>query len=415
MSVIRNSIWNIAGYIIPAIITIPALGILGRVLGAEIFGVFTLAMAIVGYASIFDVGLSRAVIREVSIFRDNTEEKQRIIFTSSLLVIIMGLIASSILYIFSNEITNLLKISQDKYLHVVHSMGILALSIPIFLVTQIWLAVLEGEERFAILNVYKSITGSLLSLLPVIFIHFVPTLESAIWGLVFSRICCLIAAFYLCRKIIINSLLKFSLTTLKRLLMFGGWITVSNIISPIMAYFDRFIVSNQLGASVVAFYTAPAEIIARLGIIPGAFARAIFPRLSASNIAIDRKKNKRIISLILLVVTLPILLLGTLLGDKFMTIWMGDSFSGVPSTILTILLVGFVFNSLAQIPFASIQSRGFAKITAYIHMFELVPYLLMLYFFIKHYGIMGAAFAWSIRMFVDYLILSIVDKSIDRR
>jgi len=182
-----------------------------------------------------------------------------------------------------------------------------------------------------------------------------------------------------------------------------------------MAYFDRFIVSNQLGASVVAFYTAPAEIIARLGIIPGAFARAIFPRLSASNIAIDRKKNKRIISLILLVVTLPILLLGTLLGDKFMTIWMGDSFSGVPSIILTILLVGFVFNSLAQIPFASIQSRGFAKITAYIHMFELVPYLLMLYFFIKHYGIMGAAFAWSIRMFVDYLILSIVDKSIDRR
>ncbi|HBM9969189.1 TPA: oligosaccharide flippase family protein, partial [Enterobacter chengduensis] len=98
MSVIRNSIWNIAGYIIPAIITIPALGILGRVLGAEIFGVFTLAMAIVGYASIFDVGLSRAVIREVSIFRDDTEEKQRIIFTSSLLVIIMGLIASSILY-----------------------------------------------------------------------------------------------------------------------------------------------------------------------------------------------------------------------------------------------------------------------------------------------------------------------------
>ncbi|MDV0368130.1 oligosaccharide flippase family protein, partial [Enterobacter chengduensis] len=96
MSVIRNSIWNIAGYIIPAIITIPALGILGRVLGAEIFGVFTLAMAIVGYASIFDVGLSRAVIREVSIFRDDTEEKQRIIFTSSLLVIIMGLIASSI-------------------------------------------------------------------------------------------------------------------------------------------------------------------------------------------------------------------------------------------------------------------------------------------------------------------------------
>lgn len=76
MSIIRNSVWNIAGYIVPAVITIPALGILGRVLGAETFGIFTLALAIVGYASIFDVGLSRAVIREVSLFREDYEEKK---------------------------------------------------------------------------------------------------------------------------------------------------------------------------------------------------------------------------------------------------------------------------------------------------------------------------------------------------
>ena len=92
MSIIKNSIWNVAGYIVPAIITIPALGLLGRVLGAEMFGIFTLALAIVGYASIFDVGLTRAVIREISIFRDELEEKKKIISTASLLVIIMGVI-----------------------------------------------------------------------------------------------------------------------------------------------------------------------------------------------------------------------------------------------------------------------------------------------------------------------------------
>ena len=244
-------------------------------------------------------------------------------------------------------------------------MKILAVSIPLFLITQIWLAVLEGEERFGILNIYKSITGTLLSLLPVVFIYFFPSLESAIWGLVFSRLLCLMIAFYLCKKIIINSFLNFSALTLKRLLMFGGWITVSNVISPLMAYFDRFIVSNQLGSAVVGFYTAPSEIIARLGIIPGAFARAIFPRLSSSTNVHDRKKNKKIVSLILLLVTLPILLLGILFGDKFMVIWMGPNFSGAPSTILSILLIGFIFNSLAQVPFASIQSRGYAKITAW--------------------------------------------------
>lgn len=414
MSIIKNSIWNVAGYIVPAVITIPALGLLGRVLGAEMFGVFTLALAIVGYASIFDVGLTRAVIREISIFRDEREEKKKIISTASVLVIIMGMVAALILYFFSDAITNLLKISPALHLHVVNSLKILALSIPLFLITQIWLAILEGEERFGILNIYKSITGSLLSLLPVVFIYIKPELEYAIAGLVVSRLFCLIIAFFLCKGIVVEAKLSFSGPTLKRLLMFGGWITVSNIISPLMAYFDRFIVSNQLGASVVAFYTAPSEAVARLGIIPGAFARAIFPRLSASKSAHDRKRSKKLVTVLLLLITLPILLVGVVAGNWLMVLWMGPAFAGMSATVLAVLLVGFVFNSLAQVPFASIQSRGYARITAYIHLVELVPYLVLLFYLIKGYGILGAAYAWTIRMAVDYLLLSLFDRRFDK-
>ncbi len=414
MSIIKNSIWNVAGYIVPAIITIPALGILGRILGAEMFGVFTLALAIVGYASIFDVGLTRAVIREISIFRNELEEKKKIISTASLLVLMMGVVAALILFFFSDAITSLLKISPNLHINVVNSLKILAFSIPLFLITQIWLAILEGEERFGILNIYKSITGSLLSLLPVLFIYIKPQLEYAITGLVISRLLCLIIALFLCKKMIVESKLRLNSKTLKRLLMFGGWITVSNIISPLMAYFDRFIVSNQLGASVVAFYTAPSEAVARLGIIPGAFARAIFPRLSSSNSALERKRNKRLVTLLLLAITLPLLLVGIVAGNWLMVLWMGPAFAGMSATVLSILLIGFVFNSLAQVPFASIQSRGYAKITAYIHLVELVPYLVMLFYLIKSYGIIGAASAWTIRMTVDYILLWLFDKRFDR-
>lgn len=414
MNIIKNSIWNIAGYIIPAIITIPALGILGRMLGAEMFGVFTLALAIVGYASIFDVGLSRAVIREISVYRNEIEEKKKIIFTSSLLVTFMGMIATLLLYIFSEKITTLLKISPSLHWQVVSSLKILALSIPLFLITQIWLAILEGEERFGVLNIYKSLTGSLLSLLPVVFIFITPSLEYAVAGLVVSRLICLIIAFLLCKKIIMVSIMHYNASTLKRLLMFGGWITVSNIISPLMAYFDRFIVSNQLGAGIVAFYTAPSEVVARLGIIPGAFARAIFPRLSSSTSIDDRKSNKRLVTLLLLTITIPVLFVGIFAGNTLMVLWLGPDFSGTPATVLVILLIGFIFNSLAQVPFASIQSRGYAKITAYIHLVELIPYLIVLFYLIKYHGIIGAACTWSLRMLLDYILLSIFDGYVDK-
>jgi len=177
-----------------------------------------------------------------------------------------------------------------------------------------------------------------------------------------------------------------------------------------MAYFDRFIVSNQLGAQVVAFYTAPSEIIARLSIIPGAFARALFPRLSYATNAEERRKTKIFISLILLVICIPAIIIGSFFANSIMTIWMGPSFAGTPGTVLTILLIGFLFNSLAQVPFASIQSRGHAKVTAMVHLAELFPYLFLLFFLINNYGIVGAAFAWSIRMFVDYILLAILDR-----
>ncbi|HDV3897951.1 TPA: oligosaccharide flippase family protein, partial [Escherichia coli] len=70
MSLIRNSFYNIAGFAVPTLVAVPALGILARLLGPENFGLFTLAFALIGYASIFDAGISRAVIREISLYRE---------------------------------------------------------------------------------------------------------------------------------------------------------------------------------------------------------------------------------------------------------------------------------------------------------------------------------------------------------
>ncbi|KTT41089.1 hypothetical protein RSA46_24070 [Pseudomonas oryzihabitans] len=40
----------------------------------------------------------------------------------------------------------------------------------------------------------------------------------------------------------------FKVLVFKGLLKFGSWMTVSNIISPLMVYFDRFVLSGMVGA-----------------------------------------------------------------------------------------------------------------------------------------------------------------------
>ncbi|MDT8698615.1 flippase [Acinetobacter baumannii] len=412
MSLIRNSVYNIAGFAIPTLVAIPALGILARQLGVEKFGLFTLAFAIVGYASIFDGGITRAVIREIAIFRDKKEEQKKIISTASVSVLIFGTIAAILLVLFSNNLISFLKVSEDKVIDVGKAFKILGLTLPIYLLNQIWLAYLEGHEKFANLNIQRTITSIFLAVLPLLMCLIYPTLLNAVVGLLIGRIISLTITFSICKKIIIESGMIFYKETFIRMMKFGGWLTVSNIISPIMVYFDRFVVSNMIGASKVAFYSAPAEGVARLVNIPFALSRALFPKLSNSQNKDEKKKLEKQSYILISIICLPIVIFGIFFSKFIMVTWMGLNYGNQAANVLCILLIGFYFNSLAQIPFSVLQAKGKSKITALIHAIEIFPYLGLLFYMTYHLGLIGTAIAWSVRMGVDLILLFVLSRKL---
>ncbi|MFJ0287748.1 flippase [Acinetobacter baumannii] len=412
MSLIRNSVYNIAGFAIPTLVAIPALGILARQLGVEKFGLFTLAFAIVGYASIFDGGITRAVIREIAIFRDKKEEQKKIISTASVSVLILGTIAAILLVLFSNNLISFLKVSEDKVIDVGKAFKILGLTLPIYLLNQIWLAYLEGHEKFANLNIQRTITSIFLAVLPLLMCLIYPTLLNAVVGLLIGRIISLTITFSICKKIIIESGMIFYKETFIRMMKFGGWLTVSNIISPIMVYFDRFVVSNMIGASKVAFYSAPAEGVARLVNIPFALSRALFPKLSNSQNKDEKKKLEKQSYILISIICLPIVIFGIFFSKFIMVTWMGLNYGNQAANVLCILLIGFYFNSLAQIPFSVLQAKGKSKTTALIHAIEIFPYLGLLFYMTYHLGLIGTAIAWSVRMGVDLILLFVLSRKL---
>ncbi|EKU3684549.1 TPA: flippase [Citrobacter freundii] len=412
MSLIKNSFYNLAGFAIPTLIAVPALGYLARVIGVEAFGIFTLAFAIVGYASIFDAGLSRAVIREISIYRDDLQEQYKIIATSGIVVLFMGCTAAILLLLSVPHLNSFLKVSVDMRDEVRQSFILLAFIIPIYLLNQIWLAWLEGHEKFININIQRSISNSAIAGLPALCCIFQPTLKSAIIGLIFGRLISFIITCFICRKIIISSGINFSRKTFIRLIKFGGWLTISNIISPMMVYFDRFVVSNLLGAGKVAFYTVPSEGIGRLLNIPAALARALFPKLSYAQSAEERIKLEKQSILLMSIICVPVVIICLFFSKQLMSLWMGEEFGIHSAHILQVLIVGFYFNALAQIPYSLIQAAGKAKFTAFIHLSEIIPYLIILYVLTLHYGLLGTAIAWTGRVALDALLLKIVSNKL---
>lgn len=405
MSLIKNSIYNLLGFIVPTILAIPALGLLARQLGTENFGVFTLIFALIGYASIFDVGITRSVIREIAMYRGNIAEQHRIMSTASTIIFLLGIIIAFILICGTSSVTSLLNVTKDNIVEVNLAIKVLALIIPVFLLNQVWLSYLEGEEQFANINLQKCISSSLLAILPPVFCLYHSSLVFAVAGLALARFFSLIVTFIVSRHIILTLNIKIYKPTLIRLISFGGWMAISNIISPMMVYFDRFIISHIMGASKVAFYTAPSEGVTRLINIPYALSRALFPRLSNVTDISEKKKLRRLSYILISLVCIPLMVIGILFAKLILTTWMGPEYSGVAVTVMQVLMIGFYFNSIAQIPFSTLQAEGRSKTTAMIHIVEVIPYLILLIWFTHHMGVIGTAIAWSIRTMVDFFLL----------
>ena len=74
--------------------------------------------------------------------------------------------------------------------------------------------------------------------------------------------------------------LSFERNGLSYLLSSGGWMTVSNVISPLLSIVDRFLIGAMVSVGAIALYTTPYEMAAKLQIVPGALVRVLFPSFS---------------------------------------------------------------------------------------------------------------------------------------
>ncbi len=191
------------------------------------------------------------------------------------------------------------------------------------------------------------------------------------------------------------------------LVRFGGWITVSNIVSPLMVTMDRFLIGALASMTAVAYYATPNEVVTKLLIIPSALVGVMFPAFSTS-FEFDRDRTaalyKRCVKYVFLTL-FPLVLLTVVLAHRGLTLWLGADFAQHSFRVLQWLAVGVFINSLSQIPFALVQGAGRPDLTAKLHLMELPCYLLGLWWLISAYGVEGAAIAWTARVVVDALIL----------
>jgi O-antigen/teichoic acid export membrane protein/glycosyltransferase involved in cell wall biosynthesis len=396
----RNSALNFIGLVLPMLVAIAAIPMLVRGLGAERFGILTLAWAAIGYFSLFELGLSRALTQRVAQQLTNGGRGELAAATWSALVLLLGLgIAGALLFgaLTPALVTRLLNVPVELHQETRTSFYILAASLPFVVTTAGLRGLMEAHQHFGMVAALRVPLIAFTFIGPLLVLPFSRSLVPAVAMLAAGRVVGWLAHVVYCarRYPFLRARVAVDRAQLRPLLHFGGWTTVTNVVSPMMVYLDRFAIGALLPMAAVAHYVTPYELVTKFLVIPGALLSAMFPALAASaagdGTRLHQLYERAVRALLLLM--FPVILVCVALAREGLALWLGPTWPHESAIVLQWLAVGVFVNALGQAPYSALQGAGRPDAIAKLHLVELPLYVAAIYILVRELGLTGVAAA----------------------
>ncbi len=279
------------------IVAVFCIPVLIRTLGKDRFGVLTLAWALIGYAGLIDLGLGRALTQLVAkkLGAGEKEDIPALVWTSLILLLALGIVGALAIAVVSPWLVyHTLKIPSALQRETLHGFYLLGLSVPVVILSAGLRGLLEAHQRFDLVTALRIPTGVFTFAGPLLVLPFSRNLVSVVAILVAGRAAGCVALLWLCFRVLpeLRRRVAWHGPSTGPLLRFGGWMTVTNVVGPLMMTLDRFIIGGLLSVTAVAYYATPSEIISRLFVIPAAVVGVLFRRFRPVSLLIEGRASR---------------------------------------------------------------------------------------------------------------------------
>jgi len=413
--IVRNTFWSFLGTALPMLAAFVSIPLLIKGIGAARFGVLSLAWAVVGYFSLFDLGLGRAMTQLIAerLGRAEHDVVPGIAWTSMGLMAVLGVVGALTLGFLSPWLVHsVLTIPEGLQDETTTSFLLLAVSIPLVITTAGLRGILEAHERFDLVSLVRIPLGVVSYLGPLAILPFSHTLPALVASLVAARVISWVAFVLLCFRQFPGLRRRAPLAQglLRRLLTFSGWMTVSNIAAPLLLYLGRLLLAAYVSVEALAYFAAPYDVVINLLTIPAIFVSVLFPAfthlIQQDRAAVPELYRKSRIRL--LAVMLPLSAAIFLVAKPGLAWWIGEEFASNGFRVAQWMAVGVFVNSFGHVSQALVQAHGRPDLTAKLHCAELVAYVPYAWLLVMNYGIEGAAIAWVIRVTISTVALGVM-------
>jgi O-antigen/teichoic acid export membrane protein len=407
--IVRNAALNLVSEGWVFIVLLVAMPKLVRFLGETQFGLFSLAWVIIGYLTVLDIGVSRAATKFVSehLADGNLASTRQVVRTAIIANLALGLagglavaLTSPLLVHYVFRVGSGLEHQANLVFYAA------AVAIPVLLLQGIFRGVLSSYQRFGWITGVNTVATTVQWGLACVLAWRGSNVAFVVSSTVLVRMLAAIGYGAVLRTTVpkLDLFQLPDLAGLSKLVRFGSWVTVSQLVGPLLVYLDRVLIASFVSLSAVGLYTVPYEAMTRLRVIPSSLVASLYPAFSERG---SQERQNQLNHLYersvcyLLVLLLPTTVLLAVLGSDVLSIWMGKTFAREAVAIIEILALGVFANGMSYLPYNALQAAGRPDLTGKFHLLELPPYIALCLILIPRWGITGAALASTFRFALD--------------
>lgn len=411
-----NAFSNWGALLIGLVITFVMSPIIINSLGDTKYGIWAIMTSISGYLTLLDLGIGSAVTRYVS-KSTKTGDKRFItqIFNTALaLYIIIGVIIICISPALAWVTEHLIKQQSVPGATIWHLVILIAVDVSLFLVGAAYRGYYQGVQRYDMVN---SI-AIFLSILKAFAFYFLLKngygLVAMAYVIIAGDLLALFGYAWMVRYT--NNVLSYDVKSIhkediKTLITYSKFTFINMIANQFIYYSDSFVIGAFISAAAIAYYSIGWSLVEYLKKICLSFSRVFVPVFSELEASSDSDNMRKIMvsgSKMTLFLSLPFCFSLLVVGQQFITLWIGGNYGEKAYIIMAILLVPQFFEIPQQVNCSLLFGIGKHRFLSYANTVAGIINLVMSLLLVTKYGATGVAIGTAIpQILLNAIILPI--------
>ena len=404
--VVKGSLWTLAGQIAPLAVSLITTPFVIRMLGAESYGVLILVGLIPNYVGFLDFGMSIASTRfgSEAYGRGDLIGEAKIVRTAAVLALLFSLPVAIGIFSFSPWLLTFFNVPDGHHAEAVLALKFAAVTYILTILNSIFNTLQLTRLRMD-LNTFIGAGFRIVGLIATPFAVYYEGVAGAVFVLMAAAFLTAVSNIAVSGRLNRHLFdLSIDRAAVRPMVRFGGALVISGIATMLLSNGEKAILSVKADVVSLAYYSVAFSLAAMMTMFTNSMVQSLLPAFSQLQEESERNRLERLYSFGLrlnLIWMIPALSLLAVGAKSFFSIWAGDDFGRESTLPFYILLIGLAMNIIAYVPSVTLLAAGRTEVLAKLYWIELIPYLALVWFLTGHFGIVGTAMAWSIRVIGD--------------